>query len=141
MIVADPERLRQVIDNLLDNALRYAPSGSKVRLTVCEENGEARLSVIDSGPGLTSEEQSRVFERFYRTDASRTSESGGTGLGLSIAKAIVEAHRGRIEVRSNPGIMTAFTIALKQEGLSQQNLPSDSPGRFGESGGSNLIRR
>jgi len=141
MIVADPERLRQVIDNLLDNALRYAPSGSKVSLTLCEENGEARLSVIDSGPGLTTEEQPRVFERFYRTDASRTSESGGTGLGLSIAKAIVEAHRGRIEVRSNPGIMTAFTIALKQEGFSQQNLPRDGRGvRFAESGGSNLIR-
>lgn len=117
LIVADPERLRQVIDNLLDNALRYAPDGSKVILSLSEADGEARLSVTDNGPGLTTEEQSRIFERFYRTDSSRTSESGGTGLGLSIVKAIVEAHGGVIEVRSNPGIQTTFTVILKQDVL------------------------
>jgi two-component system sensor histidine kinase SenX3 len=114
-VVADPDRLRQAVDNLLDNALRHAPRSSQVSLKLCEQNGEARLSVVDAGPGLTPDEQTRVFERFYRTDPSRTSESGGTGLGLTIAKAIVEAHGGYIEVRSQPGIITAFTIALQRE--------------------------
>jgi two-component system, OmpR family, sensor kinase len=114
-VVADPDKLRQVVDNLLDNAVRHAPRGSQVSLKLSEQSGEAHLSVVDAGPGLTPDEQAQVFERFYRTDPSRTSASGGTGLGLSIAKAIVEAHGGRIEVRSQPGILTAFAIVLKRE--------------------------
>lgn len=119
MVTVDPDRLRQVIENLLDNAMRHAPSGSTITLSLSQQPGEARLSVIDRGLGLTPDEQAHVFERFYRTDPSRTTDTGGTGLGLSIAKAIMEAHGGSIAVESEPGKATAFTIRLKQKAAEQ----------------------
>ncbi len=113
-IVADADRSRQVLDNLLDNALRHAPSESEVVVTAGTQNGAATLRVRDRGPGLASEEQARVFERFYRTDASRARHSGGLGLGLAIAKAIVEAHSGTLAVESAPGSGCTFEARLPQ---------------------------
>ncbi len=107
-IVADADRLRQVLDNLLDNALRHAPSESEVVVTAGSQNGVATLSVRDHGPGLAPEDQRRVFERFYRTDAARARDSGGLGLGLPIARAIVEAHGGTLAVVPSPGDGCAF---------------------------------
>jgi two-component system OmpR family sensor kinase len=111
-MVGDPDRLRQVLDNLLDNGLRHAPDGSTVAVTATL-SPEARhpavvLSVADVGPGLTAEQCARVFDRFYRADDSRARNSGGLGLGLTIAKAIVESHRGSLTVRSTPGAGCTF---------------------------------
>ena len=113
---ADADRLREVIDNLLDNALRYAPPGSAVVVSVRRKGDRARLSVQDSGPGLSLDEQAHVFDRFYRADRSRARQSGGTGLGLSIARAILEAHRGRLSVRSAPGEGSTFLFDLPVAG-------------------------
>ena len=112
-VVGDAHRLREVADNLLDNALRYAPPGSQVVVRTCREDGEVILSVQDAGPGLSREHQVRVFDRFYRVDSSRARDCGGLGLGLPIAKAIVEAHRGHIDLYSEPGCGCRFAVHLR----------------------------
>lgn len=111
-VSGDRDRLREVVDNLLDNALRYAPRGSVLEITRRRQGGTCCLTVRDAGPGLTIEEQEHVFDRFYRSDPSRARQSGGLGLGLAIAKAIVEAHCGNISVESRPGEGAAFTTCL-----------------------------
>jgi two-component system OmpR family sensor kinase len=111
-VSGDAERLRQVVDNLVDNAVRYAPEGSTVVVTTQAANGQATLAVHDEGLGLSAEEQEHVFDRFYRADSSRARSTGGTGLGLAIAKAIVEAHGGRLSVQSWPGGGTTFSMVL-----------------------------
>ena len=112
MLYGDRDRLRQIIDNLLDNALQYAPAGSVVTVTAGSDGADARLWVQDDGPGLSAEDQQRVFDRFYRADRSRSRQSGGLGLGLAIVKAIVEAHGGEIRVQSQPGKATRFSVIL-----------------------------
>jgi two-component system OmpR family sensor kinase len=109
---ADAHRLRQVVDNLLNNALRHAPADSEVFVRTWRESGQACLSVRDTGPGLSAAEQAQVFDRFYRADAARARDSGGLGLGLTIAKAIVEAHQGTLDVLSAPGEGATFTVRL-----------------------------
>jgi signal transduction histidine kinase len=94
IVFADGPRLRQVIDNLIGNALRHTPPGTAVTVTVDATPDHGQLLVTDNGPGMTAEQASRVFERFYRTDHTRSRARGGTGLGLSIAAAVVDAHRG-----------------------------------------------
>ena len=94
---ADPQRLRQLLQNLLENSIRYVEEGGLVRVQQRAVNGGFELVVEDSGPGLTEKQRSRVFERFYRVDGSRSRVGGGTGLGLSICRNIAEAHSGRIE--------------------------------------------
>jgi two-component system OmpR family sensor kinase len=111
-IVADAGRIRQVFDNLLDNALRHAPPESEILVSAGALNGTATLAVRDRGPGLAPQDQARVFERFYRTDAARARHSGGLGLGLPIAKAIVEAHGGTLAVSSAPGEGCTFEARL-----------------------------
>lgn len=112
IIVADEQRIRQVIGNLLGNAGQHTPEGTPVYVTVAAEHGQARLSVADKGPGLTAEQATRVFERFYRADPSRTRASGGAGLGLSIVAALVSAHGGRTTVTTAPGQGCAFHVWL-----------------------------
>jgi heavy metal sensor kinase len=102
--------LRRVVENLTDNAIKYTSPGGAIGLALSGENGMVRLSVTDDGVGMTAEERAHVFDRFWRSDASR--ERPGAGLGLSIAKAVVEAHGGTIEVASEPGEGTSFTVAL-----------------------------
>jgi signal transduction histidine kinase len=109
----DPDRLEQVIDNLVGNALRHTPQGGTVDLRATAEAGAIRLSVVDSGDGIAPEHLPHVFDRFYKVDGSRVAGSAGSGLGLSIAKAIVERHGGTIEVTSVPG-RTEFRIVLPQ---------------------------
>lgn len=111
-IAGDANRLRQAVDNLLDNAVRHAPAGSEVVVTTGRADGHVVLSVRDAGQGLTAEEQAHIFDRFYRADASRARDSGGLGLGLPIAQAIVAAHQGRISVRSSPGNGCLFSVEL-----------------------------
>ncbi|HET6950764.1 MAG TPA: HAMP domain-containing sensor histidine kinase [Acidimicrobiales bacterium] len=116
VVPGDESRLRQVITNLLDNALAYSPSGTpvSVRLARVERDGRplAAVEVVDRGPGLTPEQADRVFERFYRTDAARSRARGGTGLGLSIVAAIVTAHGGTVEVDTAPGEGATFRVLL-----------------------------
>jgi two-component system sensor histidine kinase BaeS len=111
-IEADPDRLRQVLGNLLTNAIRYTDAGGHVLVRVREVAGEAVLTVRDTGVGMSPDDLARVFDRFWRADPARQRATGGTGLGLTIAQRIVRDHQGRIEVVSEPGNGTTFSVRL-----------------------------
>jgi signal transduction histidine kinase len=113
-VQVDPDRLGEVLANLLENALRHTPAGGTVTLEAhANGNGTVELSVSDSGDGIAAEHLPRVFERFYRADRARDRAGGGSGIGLAIAKAIVEAHGGRINAESEgPGRGATFRVAL-----------------------------
>ena len=96
----DPERVHQVVANLLDNAVRHSPPDGRVWLCAHAEGATTTIAVVDEGPGIPSDEADRVFERFYRTDGARTARAGGTGLGLAIARWIVDAHGGAIRAEA-----------------------------------------
>ncbi len=115
-IHADADRIRQVLVNLLDNAIRYSPPGETVTVSVTPLPGSVAVSVQDHGPGIPPEEQARVFERFYRADKSRARKGeGGAGLGLAIAQTLVEAHGGHITLESSPGRGTTVRFSLVVE--------------------------
>jgi len=99
-----------VLDNLLDNAIRYSRSGDRVTVTVQPQSGGAACSVADTGPGIPAEHLPFVFDRFYRAEASRSRSLGGSGLGLAITRALVLAHAGRIEAQSVEGQGTTVTF-------------------------------
>ena len=108
----DRQRLRQLAVILLDNALKYTPTGGSVTAIVERVGKHAVLRVRDTGPGIAQEEQHRIFDRFYRIDSARSRIAGGTGLGLPIARWIAEAHKGRLTVSSTPGHGATFTVRL-----------------------------
>lgn len=111
LIQGDEDRLKQVIINLASNAIKYTPHGGEVRFSLEREDHRAVLAVSDTGPGIPEEDIPHIFQRFYRTDKSRTrSDESGVGLGLSIVYWIVENHKGEIEVTSEPGAGTTFTV-------------------------------
>ncbi len=113
----DAGRLRQVLGNLVANALTHTPDDAAVTVRVGTRGDDAVWEVADTGPGMAAADAERAFERFYRADTSRTRASGGTGLGLSIVDALVTAHGGTVGVRSEPGAGTTFTVALpRREG-------------------------
>jgi signal transduction histidine kinase len=124
-VSADPDRIEQVIENLFANAIRHTPDGGAIELKATAADGAVLLAVADSGPGIPAEHQPHIFERFYKTDAARTGGTGGSGLGLSISRAIVERHRGSMEVASRPG-HTVFTVRLPDQTTSSLELPSPS---------------
>jgi signal transduction histidine kinase len=111
-VLADADRLAQVLDNLLDNALRYSPEGSSITLTVFPVGGRWACSIRDQGPGIPPRHLPFIFERFYRVDASRNRSTGGTGLGLAIARSLMLAQGGTINVESDEGRGTVFTFQL-----------------------------
>jgi signal transduction histidine kinase len=112
-IRADRERLAQVLDNLLSNAIRYTDRGTPVTIGSIVEDREVIISVSDHGPGLTREQRDRVFERFYRVDPSRTQALGGSGIGLAIVKALVDLMGGRVWAESGgPGQGSTFRVAM-----------------------------
>ncbi|HXW17007.1 MAG TPA: ATP-binding protein, partial [Candidatus Acidoferrales bacterium] len=111
-VLGDASLLREVIQNLLDNAVQYTPPGGSVNLTAALRDHEAVITVADTGIGIPLADQERIFERFYRVDAARSREVGGTGLGLSIAKHIVEAHGGRLWVESTVGQGSQFHFSV-----------------------------
>jgi signal transduction histidine kinase len=112
-LTVDPIRIRQVLFNLLSNALRHTPAGGEISVSSAREGGEVRLAVRDTGEGLEPDQVAAVFDRFYRTDRSRSRDTGGTGLGLAIVKAIVEAHGGRVEAHSDGRKRgSIFTVVL-----------------------------
>ncbi len=112
VVPADPARLRQVLSNLLSNAVRHTPAGGSVTLGTSSDGNQTVISVTDTGEGIGEEHLPRLFERFYRADSSRTKATGGSGLGLAIAKQLVEAHDGKLTVSSVVGEGTTFEVAL-----------------------------
>jgi two-component system phosphate regulon sensor histidine kinase PhoR len=110
---ADPNRLRQVLANLIDNAIKYgSANGRVVARGRALDDGRVELSVRDDGPGIPPEGVARVFERFYRVDKARSREQGGTGLGLAIVKNVISAHGGEVRVESRLGAGTEFFVTL-----------------------------
>ena len=111
-VSVDPERLAQVLGNLVTNAIRYTPSGGRITLAAGRHDSQVYLSVHDTGAGIAPEDLPRVFDRFYRGDSARQSDEGQSGLGLAIAKSLVELHGGTIAAQSVLGSGSAFTIYL-----------------------------
>jgi len=111
-VLGDEPRLRQVLSNLMANALQHTPETAKVTVRVGTEDDQAVLEVCDEGPGMSAEDAQRVFERFYRADSSRARTSGGSGLGLSIVDSLVYAHGGTVRVTTAPGQGCRFTVSL-----------------------------
>ena len=110
---ADPQRIAQVLANLLDNALRHTPPTGRVEVAASSDEERLTIRISDTGEGITAEHLPHVFERFYRADSARDRNHGGAGIGLAIAKALVEAHGGQITAASRgPGTGTSFTITL-----------------------------
>ncbi|MEU6451920.1 HAMP domain-containing sensor histidine kinase [Streptomyces sp. NPDC048232] len=107
----DPQRIRQVLDNLLTNAAVHTPPGTAVSVTVSGGADAVRVSVADAGPGIPAADRERIFDRFYRVDKARSRDRGGSGLGLSVAASLVRAHGGTVEVDGEPGA-TVFTVTL-----------------------------
>jgi len=133
LVNGDEQRLRQVIGNLVNNALTHTPAGTSVRVAVASgtltpSEPAVILDVIDDGPGMTAEQAQRVFERFYRADAARNRASGGTGLGLAIVAGLVAAHGGQVSVKTAPGEGADFRVKLP---LSPDALPADDPSSDG----------
>lgn len=111
-VTADPVRLRQVLGNLLSNAIRHTPPGGRVTLGARRVPGAVAIEVRDTGCGIGEEDLPRVFDRFWRAERSRSRRTGGSGLGLSIVRQLVRAHGGDVLVRSRPYEETVFTVRL-----------------------------
>jgi signal transduction histidine kinase len=109
-VLADPDRLRQVLDNLLSNALKYGPADGEARIRARREGAFVRVSVADRGPGIPAEHLPRLFERFHRVAGER--HPGGTGLGLFITRNLVELMGGQVSVTSRPGRGSVFSFTL-----------------------------
>jgi two-component system sensor histidine kinase SenX3 len=112
MVLGSERDLAHLIQNLLENAVRYTPPGGQVHATASRFGADAHLTVTDTGIGIPAKDLDRVFERFYRVDDARSRETGGTGLGLSIVRHVAEAHGGAVRVRSTPGLGSTFTVSL-----------------------------
>ena len=119
MINGDPTRLRQVLDNLLSNALRFAPTETAIVAQLAQQGNEVTLTVRDHGPGVAPDELPQLFERFWRADSSRNRATGGLGLGLAISRTIVEAHGGQVSAESTLGEGACFTVRLPLATCSQ----------------------
>ncbi len=114
-VFGDWQRIQQVLNNLLSNALNYTDEGGEVEIQISEEDDKLRVSVSDTGIGIPDEDLGRIFERFYRVDKSRSREKGGTGLGLAIVKHILDVHHTEISVKSKVGEGTVFSFLLSKE--------------------------
>jgi two-component system, OmpR family, phosphate regulon sensor histidine kinase PhoR len=111
-VTADKDRIRQVLINLMDNAIKYSEREGRVKISLFDMDDHILLEVTDNGMGIEEEELPRLFERFYRTEKARSRKEKGSGLGLAIVKHIMEAHRQTIHVRSKPGVGTTFALTL-----------------------------
>jgi signal transduction histidine kinase len=111
-VYVDPQRIAQVISNLLQNALRYTPSGGSITLKGSRNGNEVLIQISDTGKGIKKQDLPYVFERFYRGEKSRSRKEGGMGLGLAIAKSFIHAHKGKIWVESEEGRGTTFFFTL-----------------------------
>ena len=121
----DRRALEQILSNLIDNAIKYASRGAKVTLSAAERDGEVRIAVADTGPGIAARHLPRLFERFYRVDRGRSRDVGGTGLGLSIVKHLTEALGGHVTVESLPGVGSTFTVHFPPKLAGSTPAPPD----------------
>ena len=112
VVTGDDPRLRQVMANLLRNALVHTPAGTRIEVTLREEGGRAVIEVANHGPGIPAAARGRIFERFHRADPERSRDQGGSGLGLSIVAGVVAAHGGRVAVLDTPGGGATFRVEL-----------------------------
>ncbi len=112
VIMADPDRLRQVFINLISNALQHTPMGGLVQVTAWHDQTRVHVRVCDTGPGIPDEDTPHIFDRFYRADKSRMRATGGSGLGLAIVRSLVEMHHGEVKVEGVVGTGTCFVIAI-----------------------------
>jgi signal transduction histidine kinase len=120
-VEADSARLRQLVGNLIDNAVKYTGDGGRVTVSLVCTNGMAKLNVTDTGQGIPGEHVARVFDRFYRVDRARSAQPGGAGLGLSICRMITEAYGGTISISSTPGEGTSVTAAIPLHGHMEES--------------------
>jgi heavy metal sensor kinase len=128
-VEGDRARMKQVVVNLLDNAIKYTGNGGAVQIHVASQDRKAVLEVADNGIGISPEALPRVFERFFRVDPARSREAGGAGLGLSIVKSICTAHHGRVEVSSRPGEGSRFRVELPRvQGAANENATQNNYG-------------
>lgn len=129
VLLASPTRLRQMLNNLVNNAVKYTPEGGAIRIVVAIQNNQLILQVIDNGPGIPHADQPYIFDKFYR--ASNAANKPGTGLGLAIVRSIVEGHQGRVWVESSPGQGATFTVVLpintKEIPRAGQVIPQENP--------------
>lgn len=119
-VEADYDRIRQVVVNLVANALMYTPAQGQVQLSAAQQGDRIEIRISDTGPGIDPEDLPHVFDRFYRADKSRTRTTGGSGLGLAIVRSLVELHGGTVSVESKPGEGTCFTVSLPLTGPAGQ---------------------
>lgn len=137
MVEMDPDRIRQAVINLLSNAIRYSDAGGFIKVGVGADRKNAWISVADSGIGISAEDIDRVFGRFWRAEASRNRAQGGLGVGLAVTKEVIERHRGYIQVESEVGVGTTFTVVIPklQPREKERDRDSDKNGRdLGSSG-------
>ena len=127
VVDADGLRLHELFANLLDNAVKYTPPGGRIAVSCELTDREVRVAMADTGEGIPEPELEKIFDRFYRVDASRSRETGGSGLGLSIAQWIARAHSGSIEVESAPGAGSTFTVVLPLHGVPPAEPPELPP--------------
>ena len=126
-VFADRGRIGQVIANLVSNAIKYTDEKGKITINISKVEDKAVMVVEDTGIGISPEDQTRVFERFYRTDKSRTRKTGGAGIGLSISKAIVQSHNGTIRCESEPGVGSKFIVSLPEKSREVKGTVQLSP--------------
>ena len=124
-VIGDADRLKQLFLNLMDNAVKYTPGGGTVTLSFAREDQWARITVADTGIGIPAQDLPKIFDRFYRVDKARSREKGGTGLGLAICKWIVDAHGGRIQVQSEVGKGSVFTVWLPLQTTDDRRQTTD----------------
>jgi two-component system OmpR family sensor kinase len=125
-VLGSESRLRQVVDNLLTNARVHTPAGTPIHLRLAAENAKVVLEVADEGPGVPAEDADRIFERFYRTDRSRTRNQGGTGLGLAIVRSLVEGHGGTVGYRPRAGGGSVFRVVLPMTSAAAGDAPAET---------------
>jgi signal transduction histidine kinase len=123
----DPQRIGQVVNNLVGNAIKFTPPGGRIDVTVAPNGDGARIDVADTGAGIDASELPKIFERFYRGSAANEARGSGSGLGLAIVRSIVDMHRGTITVDSRPGVGSRFSVLLPRDPRTDEAPPVAGP--------------
>lgn len=123
LVLADKERIHQVLTNLVDNAIKYGNPQGQIIIDILDTGDKVQISVTDDGPGIAAEHLDRIFQRFYRVDKSRSRETGGTGLGLAICKHFIDAHGETLEIQSEVGKGTSFSFHLRKPETALKSQP------------------